>query len=128
MTCERCSDPLFILSVLYPERGVTDLQNWLEHRLAGFSVPLPADAAFDQRDAFLITRADQFTGPGELPLLTPFETASGTRWLWTTFSVRIWKAQPGWDCRGTPRCGWRHLPITPEPDHAPRRSRNFTDT
>ena len=112
MTCERCSDPLFILSVLYPERGVTDLQNWLEHRLAGFSVPQPADAAFDQRDAFLIIRADQFTGPGELPLLTPFETASGTRWLWTTFSA---------DLEGTARVGlpgYAAMWLAPSPHNA----------
>jgi len=68
MTCERCSDPLFILSVLYPDQDCVHLQNWLEQRLADFSRPQPADAALDQRDAFLITYGDQFTHPEHTPL------------------------------------------------------------
>jgi len=68
MTCERCSDPLFILSVLYPDQDYGHIQNWLEQRLADFSRPQPADAALDQRDAFLITYGDQFSHPEHAPL------------------------------------------------------------
>ena len=69
MTCEKCSDPLFILSVLYHDKeDYRPLQKWLVQRLENFSNPLPDDRSLDQRDLFLITYGDQFLSPEESPL------------------------------------------------------------
>ena len=68
MTCEKCSDPLFILSVLYHDQDCRPLQQWLVQKLESFTRAQPEDMAFDQRDLFLITYGDQFMSPGEVPL------------------------------------------------------------
>ncbi len=68
MTCEKCSDPLFVLSVLYGEEESRSIREWLAQRLSGFTRPLPQDPEMDQRDVFLVTSGDQFTHPEGFPL------------------------------------------------------------
>ncbi len=74
MTECHCSDPRFILELLYGEQIGRQTASLLEERINRFT-PLAAPPPLDQGDAILIAYADQFQRQGELPLRTFYHFA-----------------------------------------------------
>lgn len=68
MACEKCSDPGFILSVIYGQEVAAPISTWLNQRLEAFNPPNVPKGGLDRQDVFLITHADQFSKPGMSPL------------------------------------------------------------
>lgn len=65
----RCEDPYFMLELLYGKEAGRQAASTLRKMLETFHPPPPAPP-LDEHDALLITYADQFQRPGELPLHT----------------------------------------------------------
>jgi glycosidase len=65
----RCSDPYYLLTLLYGQEQGERIGRWLRERLQSFHAPQPPPP-LDQKDAILITYADQFQLVGELALKT----------------------------------------------------------
>ena len=71
----RCSDPIFLLELLFGEEDGRKMAEWLRQRLKGFSPPA-APAPLDQKDALLVTSVDQFYSPGFPSLQTLRDVAA----------------------------------------------------
>jgi glycosidase len=71
----RCSDPYYLLTLLYGKEQGEKFAQWLRQRLESFHAPQPPPP-LDQGDAILITYADQFQRRDEHPLKTLAHFAS----------------------------------------------------
>jgi glycosidase len=70
----HCSDPFFLLELLYGEEEGKKAAEQLQMMLKNFSAP-EAPPPLNEADSLLITYADQFQRPGEKPLKTFGEIA-----------------------------------------------------